>query len=218
MTGVAARARDRGVTEIRHYTSERGVMGSIMRGRLLSRDRVEDDADLAFIFEGVWERRDPDWTDHISLSVSRINIDLYQRSRRHFPDYWWAVMAFDVEVLDDSSVVFTTTNNVYDEVCRRAPGLDGFEDMFAERVPWGYRGSVKLRPARCPTTCRPTAQPRSCSPGRSPWTASKRCTCPAGSTSGWSTRGARFTAAPSCRSSSIPLHSPNNGVAVPRPG
>lgn len=150
MSDVAARARDRGVTDIKHYTSERGVMGSVMRGRVLSRERVEHDPELSFIFEGVWERRDPGWTDHISLSVSRINVDLYQRSRSRFPDYWWAVMAFGVDILEDPGVVFTTTNNVYDAVCRRAPGLGGFEDMFAERVPWGYLGSVKTRPASCP--------------------------------------------------------------------
>lgn len=147
MSRVAARARARGVSEIRHYTSERGVMGSIMRGRLLSRDRVEGDPDLAFIFEGVWERRDPEWVDHISMSVSQINVDLYQSSRKRFPDYWWAVMAFDVAMLDAPDVVFTTTNNVYDDVCRRAPGIAGFEDMFADEVPFGYHGSVKYRPA-----------------------------------------------------------------------
>jgi len=115
VTGVAARARVRGVTDIRHYTSERGVMGSIMRGRLLTRDRVEADPELAFIFEGVWDRRDPKWTDHISMSVSRINLDLHERSRRRLPDYWWAIMAFDVAILDEPEVVFTTTNNVYDD-------------------------------------------------------------------------------------------------------
>ena len=141
---VADRARERGITEILHYTSERGVMGSIMRRALLSRQQVEGDPDVAFIFEGIWERRDPEWVDHISLSVSRVNLDLFQRSRKNFPDYWWAVMSFSVEILDHPGVWFTTTNNVYPP-CERGQGLEGFEAMFSTPIEWGYHGSRRYR-------------------------------------------------------------------------
>lgn len=84
-------------------------MGGVMKRALLSREQIESDPDVAFILEGIWERRDPAWVDHISLSVSRINVDLLQRSRHNFPDFWWAVLSFDVDILDDDGVWFTTT-------------------------------------------------------------------------------------------------------------
>ncbi len=142
---VAERARERGIEKVVHYTSERGVMGAVAKGELLSRKQVEDDPEIAFIYEGIWERKDHAWVDYISLSVSRINVDLYQRSRNHFPDFWWAVMSFDVEVLDHEGVCFTTTNNIYEDVCERGQGLDGFEALFQDSVAWGYRGSVRHR-------------------------------------------------------------------------
>jgi len=146
---VSDLAQARGVQEILHYTSERGVMGTVMKRALLSRDRVESDPDIAFIFEGVWERKDPEWTDHISLSISRINLDLFSRSRKNFPQFWWAVMSFDLGILDDEGVWFTTTNNVYPP-CQRGEGVDGFEAMFAASVEWGYYGSRKDRHSRIP--------------------------------------------------------------------
>lgn len=119
-------------------------MGSVMKWELLSRDQVENDPDIAFIFEGTWERKDHDWVDYVSLSVSRINLDLFQRSRRHFPDYWWAVMSFDVSILDHHGVYFTTTNNSY-PCCKREPGVQGFESMFGSPVDWGWYGSQRFR-------------------------------------------------------------------------
>ncbi len=146
-----ARATARGVTEVLHYTSEKGVMGTIMKDTLLSRKRVEEDPDLEFVYEGVWERRDPQWIDHISLSISRINLDLFERARNNHSEFWWAVMSFDPVVLDDDGVWFTTTNNVYEDVCERAQGEAGFEAMFGDRIPWGYYGSVRRRRADHPT-------------------------------------------------------------------
>src|SRR5689334_15443365 len=129
---VSDLARARGITEIVHYTSQRGVQGSVMKWATLSRERIECDEDLAFIYQGVWERRDPEWVDHISLSVSRINADLYSRSRKRFPDYWWGVLSFRPEILDHGDVWFATTNNVY-PVCERARGEAGFDALFADR-------------------------------------------------------------------------------------
>lgn len=119
-------------------------MGSVMKQGLLSRDQVENDPDIAFIFEGLWERKDPEWVDHVSLSVSRINLDLFRRSRNNFPDFWWAVMSLDVEILDHDGVVFTTTNNIYPP-CQRGHGIGGFEAMFGSPIEWGYYGSRKFR-------------------------------------------------------------------------
>src|SRR3712207_5143140 len=103
----AGAARDRGITQIVHYTSQRGIMGSLRKDLVLSRERVENDDDLAYIFEGVWDRKDPDWIDYISLSISRPNLDLFRRSRNNHPDWWWGVMTFDPAILDHDGVWFT---------------------------------------------------------------------------------------------------------------
>lgn len=141
---VAERARELGVTEILHYTSNRGIMGSVLKRALLSREQVEQDPDVAFIFKGVWVRKDPEWVNYISLSVSRINLDLLDRSRKNLPDFWWAVMSFDVDILDDEGVWFTTTNNIYGP-CRRALGVPGFDAMFGEPIAFGHHGSMMTR-------------------------------------------------------------------------
>lgn len=138
-------ADEREITEVLHFTTEKGVMGSLQAGTLLSRERVQQNEDLAFIFTSVWPRRDPEWVDYVSLSITRINSSLYQKAAKHLPDLWWAVMSFSPAILDDPDVVFTTTNNVYDEVCERGEGVDGLEAMFKDRVPYGYYGSVKTR-------------------------------------------------------------------------
>ena len=150
MSSPAERARERGITEILHFTTDKGVLGSLRKGQLLSRKQVEDDPDLAFIFLGVWPVKVPEWVDHISLSLSQINRELFERAEQNLPDRWWAVMSFDVAILDEPDVWFTTTNNSYTEVCRRGQSIEGFEDMFAEHVPWGYYGSVVHRRADYP--------------------------------------------------------------------
>jgi hypothetical protein len=116
-----------------------------MKGAVLSRQRIENDEDVAYIFGGVWPVRAPAWADYISLSISRINASLYDKSRARYPDWWWAVMSFSLDILDHDGVWFTTTNNVYEEVLERGCGVDGFEALFKERVPWGYCGSVCVR-------------------------------------------------------------------------
>lgn len=138
-------ASELGITEILHFTTENGVLGCLRKGALLSRKRVQDDPDLAFIFTGVWPRRDLEWIDHVSLSLTRINRDLYAKAAQNLPELWWGILSFGPSILDDPGVVFTTTNNVYHEVCEREDGVAGLQAMFKDAVPWGYLGSVKHR-------------------------------------------------------------------------
>jgi hypothetical protein len=127
----AAQRRD--VKELLHYTTQKGVHGTIASKAILSRAQLDKDEYLEHIREPVWPRKDPAWVDHISLSVSSINDDLFYRSRSHYPHLWWAVFSVNPSVLDDPEVVFTTTNNIFPSV-RRGKGIGGFEAMFAELV------------------------------------------------------------------------------------
>jgi hypothetical protein len=47
-------------------------------------------------------------------------------------------------ILGDPGVVFTTTNNAYEDVCLRGEGLEGFEQIFADPVD-GYDGRPQHR-------------------------------------------------------------------------
>jgi hypothetical protein len=146
----AAQRRD--VTELLHYTTQKGVHGTIASKAVLSRAQLDKDEYLEHIREPVWPRKDPMWVDHISLSVSSINDDLFYRSRSHYPHLWWAVFSISPSILDDADVVFTTTNNIFPKV-RRAKGVQGFEAMFADPV-YGKFSEVHTRagkPDRQPT-------------------------------------------------------------------
>jgi hypothetical protein len=139
-TAEAARL---GITELVHYTTQKGVHGTIASKAILSRARLDKDEYLQHIREPVWPRKDPAWVDHISLSVTSINDDLFFRSRGHYPHLWWAVFSVSPSILDDEGVVFTTTNNIYPAV-RRGRGIDGFRAIFADPVTGRY-GRVHTR-------------------------------------------------------------------------
>jgi ssDNA thymidine ADP-ribosyltransferase, DarT len=127
------RAGARGITEVLHYTSEKGIYGALVKDAVLSRRRLEDDPEIEFIFQAVWPVKAPAWKDHISLSLTRINLDLFERSRSHYPEYWWGVVSFNTEILDHEDVHFTTTNNIY-PTCERGQGEEGLENMFQPSV------------------------------------------------------------------------------------
>jgi ssDNA thymidine ADP-ribosyltransferase, DarT len=148
----AEEAARRGVTELVHYTTQKGVHGTIASKAILSRARLDKDEYLEHIREPVWPRKDPAWVDHISLSITSINDDLFFRSRVHYPHLWWAVFSLSPGILDDDEVVFTTTNNIYPAV-RRGHGIRGFGAMFADPVTGRY-GRIHTRaglPASQPT-------------------------------------------------------------------
>lgn len=129
----ADEARARGVEEILHFTTDKGTLGMLRKDALLSRERLQDDPDLAFIFQGVWPVRAPQWVDYVSLSIHSINRDLYRRAERNLPDRWWAVVAFDVAILDHEGLWFATTNNIY-PACIRGQGAEGFARLYADPV------------------------------------------------------------------------------------
>ena len=83
------------------------------------------------------------------MSVTAINRRMFQFSERQHSEAQWVILEFGPEILGDPGVVFCTTNNAY-EVAHRCAGLQGFEQMFAERVPWGHLGSVCPRDRRKP--------------------------------------------------------------------
>ena len=153
---IAAEAADRGITEILHYTTSRGVLGILASRALKSRSRLPEDKYL----EHVWVpacpvRYDTEYLGYVNLSISDINSALYAiaEGKWHAGEFWWGVLSLDPAILDHEGVTFATTNNMYPSA-KRDTGLAGFEALFAERVAGRY-GRVTTRPAAHPSS-RPT--------------------------------------------------------------
>jgi len=142
-------ARDRGITEVLHFTTNRGLLGILSTGEVFSRKALEAAGKLEPIrLLNCRDRsKDAAWIDWVNLSISQVNKWMLNRSRSWHQDedgVWWAVLAFDVAILDHTDVWFTTTNNTY-PVVRRGQGVEGLADMFTDPMPWGWYGYRKNR-------------------------------------------------------------------------
>ncbi|MCY3805270.1 MAG: DarT ssDNA thymidine ADP-ribosyltransferase family protein [bacterium] len=143
---VVEAAVARGITSIVHFTGIPGLKGILASSAVKARRDLMRDTRLQYVAEENAPDRSRDvlWHDYINMSVTAINRRMFQFSERQHPDAQWVILEFDPEILGDPGVVFCTTNNAY-EVAHRCGGLQGFEQMFAERVPWGHYGDVHFR-------------------------------------------------------------------------
>lgn len=149
--------RARNIEEVVHFTTHRGLMGSLHCNCVKPRQRLPDSEDLRFIYKpNASVRKDADWLDYVNLSVSRINFEFFAHSCRwaRGDDLWWCILSFDPSILTHDGVVFTSTNNIYPS-CTRGTGPKGLAKMFAPLV-YGRYQIVIQRDAEAPqswTTC-----------------------------------------------------------------
>jgi ssDNA thymidine ADP-ribosyltransferase, DarT len=149
--------KKRGITEVLHFTTHRGLLGSLHSGAVKSRERLPAEVNLKFIYKpNAIYRKDPAWLDYVNLSISRINSVFFATSCRwhRAEDLWWCIMSFDPEILTHSGVYFATTNNMYTSVAHGA-GVAGVESLFAARVV-RYNGNIAVRTTQLAdnfTTC-----------------------------------------------------------------
>ena len=138
----------RGINEVLHFTTHRGLLGSLHSGSVKSRKRLPAEVDLKFIYQpNAIYRKDPAWLDFVNLSISCINVVFFATSCRwhRAEDLWWCIMSFDPEVLTHPGVYFATTNNMYTGVVH-GTGAAGLENLFAPRV-IRYNGNIAVRTA-----------------------------------------------------------------------
>lgn len=132
------------VTEVVHFTTNRGLVGSLAGRSLLSRPLLREDDYLRHVLqlnsetrpeESAYFDKSEDWLRFVNLSVSEINRRFLEASFRWHDDgdLWWCILAFEPEIITHDGVWFTTTNNGYDQ-CQRGQGEEGFEAMFAPSV------------------------------------------------------------------------------------
>lgn len=135
---------ERGIREILHFTTNRGLVGVLATGKLRSRRKLNSDDYLKNILhqnalfrpeEADNFDKSQDWLDYVNMSISVINASYMRFSKgwAHNSKIWWYVMSFDASIAGDDGVQFATTNNGY-EHCLRADGQAGLEAVFGPTI------------------------------------------------------------------------------------
>jgi hypothetical protein len=154
---VADVVTHRGINEVVHFTTNKGLVGILGRGQVLSRQRLPETKYVEHVYEPNADvRRDGPWLDYVNLSISRLNWEFFEHSRRwHIHRHvWWCALVFNPTILEGDGVTFATTNNIYSG-CRRGSGFEALEALFAARVV-RWAGNVVVRGSDMPdhwTTC-----------------------------------------------------------------
>ena len=135
---------ERNITEFLHFTTNRGVVGTLAKRALLSREQLPKEAFLEHVLhlnanyraeaQPYFDKKER-WLDFVNLSVSAVNSRFFATSRgwHHSADVWWAILSFDPVIATHQGVRFATTNNAY-EHCLRGSGAEGFNELFKQAV------------------------------------------------------------------------------------
>lgn len=147
MTTIADVVAHRGISEILHFTKNRGLTGTLHTGFVKSRSRLERDKELEYIFEpNASFRKDKPWLYYVNLSLSEINSAFFSVSSNSWhagKDLWWCILSFSPDIISHEGVVFSQTNNFYTGCCR-GNGAVGLEALFGSRiVQWVGRYAIR---------------------------------------------------------------------------
>lgn len=128
----------RGIEEILHFTTNKGLTGMLASKVVIPRKRLPKEQYLEHIvFYNCDNRsRDEEWLDYVNLSITTVNLRLFGISRgKWHPDIdgFWCILSFSPEILTHQGVFFCTTNNAYPCV-HRDKGANGLEKLFADRI------------------------------------------------------------------------------------
>lgn len=138
----------RGIKEVLHFTTNKGLVGILYSKTLLSRKRIQEEQQLVYIFTpNAAFRKDKPWLDYANLSISEINNQFFRVSSGRWHrgrGLWWCITAFCPIVMTHKGVFFTTTNNMYSGV-ERNKGPEGLEAMFAKTI-IQWEGKKIVRP------------------------------------------------------------------------
>src|SRR4051794_21817184 len=85
---VAALIAERGITEVLHFTTApNGMVGICATGAVRSREQLDEDKYIEHIYAPNCADRlkDAEWMDYVSLSISRVNKWMLDRSEGWHP-------------------------------------------------------------------------------------------------------------------------------------
>jgi len=146
--------KKRKITEVLHFTTNKGLVGILYKRAVQSRKMLPNDKKLEYIFSpNAAFRKDDNWLDYVNLSISRINHQFFKSSQKwhKHKDVWWCMLSFDPEILSHSGVFFATTNNIYTGV-HRQKGPNGLVALFENRIT-RWAGAEITREPNLPTNC-----------------------------------------------------------------
>ncbi len=134
----------REISEVVHFTTNRGLIGSLASQSLLSRPLLGEDAYLRHVLklnsavrpeESALFDKTEDWLRFVNLSISEINRRFLDVSRKWHTnaDVWWCILSFEASIMTHENVWFATTNNGYPD-CQRDRLEPGFNALFAPRI------------------------------------------------------------------------------------
>ena len=146
---ISTAAKNRGIDRIVHFTTDSGALGILAAQALVPRAQLAQTELLEYIIHNNCEiRKDPQWTNYNSLSISAINTRFFEYSRKKHSENrsaWWCVFSFSVSILDHDGVYFVTGNNTWPNSEKKL-GLKGFEQLFATTVPWSFNRTLSRNP------------------------------------------------------------------------
>ena len=153
----------RQIVSVLHFTTNRGLVGTLAVGGLLSRHRLAEEHYLEHVLHVNSAHRpeasadfdkSENWLDYVNLSISEINTRFLHVSKRwhNNSSVSWCIMDYCTGTMEHDGVFFATTNNSY-PLCRRQTGLAGLQALFAgtiNRKP-GWMALRADRPPHLPT-------------------------------------------------------------------
>lgn len=155
---LADLVRERGITEVLHFTTNEGLVGVLESGAVLPRSRLPKEKHLEYIYKPNCKiRKDTAWLNFVNLSISWINPELFRISEgwHRERDIFWCILSFDSAILMHAGVHFATTNNMYSGV-HRGVGEGGFLALFDTEV---VQYVERSRGLPIKTALRPTTHP-----------------------------------------------------------
>ncbi|MGQ4463998.1 DarT ssDNA thymidine ADP-ribosyltransferase family protein [Streptomyces violaceoruber] len=167
---IESYVKQRGIKEVRHFTTNRGLAGVLATQSILSRKQLPEEAYLEHIFTPNCDtRKDRQFLDTVSLSISRINAEFFNicsGSWHARSDVWWVILGLGSSILSHPGVVFATTNNIYTNV-KRGEGVEALKMLFADEIrPFIPPPNRIIRRLRQPVDCPTDAQAEALYPQR----------------------------------------------------
>ncbi|MEZ2583097.1 MULTISPECIES: DarT ssDNA thymidine ADP-ribosyltransferase family protein [Enterobacteriaceae] len=159
MSELEASINSKGIKEVLHFTTNKGLLGVLRTGALLPNAQLKEEDTLAFIFQqNSLKRRERDlkWLNYVNLSVTKLNFEFFEHSRgvHQYADIYWVILSFTPEIIIEPGVNFTTTNNIYPS-CIRGEGVEYFEKMFRNSIIGKFQREIFRGPSHLTswTTC-----------------------------------------------------------------
>ncbi|MFI8944333.1 DarT ssDNA thymidine ADP-ribosyltransferase family protein [Streptomyces syringium] len=144
--GISALIQERKITEVVHFTTNRGLLGILLQRFCQARALLAQDQYLESIYhQNTKIRREaPQYWSYVNLSISEPNHRFLRISSEDWwanEDLFWAVLSFDPVIMTHAGVLFAPGNMGYDGITP-VEGLPGAEALFADRVPKGFNKTM----------------------------------------------------------------------------